>query len=92
MSKTNFVNQEIDADHVWINISKGKSVRAAVLLSIITGGYGREDIARGVYNLEDATVSTVKEMIRCANEGENIRFYVIETADVETSEEVDKDD
>ena len=87
MSNTVFVNQEIDADHVWINISKGKLVRAAVLLSVTTGGYGRADIARGVYALEDATVSTVKEMIRCANEGKNIHFYVIETSEVETSEE-----
>lgn len=80
MSKSVFVNSEITPDHVWINISKGKTVRAAVLT-----GCGK--IYRGVYKLEDEMVSTVKEMIRCAEEGENIRFYVLDTVDVDTSEE-----
>ena len=80
MSKTVFVNQEIDPDHVWINISKGKTVRAAVL-----AGCGK--IYRGVYKLEDEIISTVKEMIRCAEEGENIRFYVLEEVDIDTEGE-----
>ena len=73
MSK--FVNQEIDPDHVWINISKGRKVRAAVLLSISTKF---SSINIGVYKLENETISTVKEMVRYAKEGENIRFYIIE--------------
>ena len=86
MSKQVFVNSEITPDHVWINISKGKTVRAAVLLNIFTKP-GRGNICRGVFKLEDETISTVKEMIRCAEEGENIRFYILEYADVDTSEE-----
>ncbi|MBR2245766.1 MAG: hypothetical protein IJ880_01850 [Bacilli bacterium] len=66
-----FVCQEIDPEHVWINISKGKTVRAAVLTAC-------GNICRGVYKLEDEMLSTVKEMVRCAEEGENIRFYIIE--------------
>lgn len=69
MSK--FVNQEIDPEHVWINISKGKTVRAAVLIAC-------GNIHRGVYKLEDEILSTVKEMVRWAKEGGNIRFYIIE--------------
>ena len=74
MSK--FVNQEIDPEHVWINISKGNRMRAAVLLSIYNES-GR-NINMGVYKLERETIDTVNEMIRCAKEGENIRFYIIE--------------
>lgn len=75
MSK--FVNQEIDPKHVWINISEGKIVRAAVLLSVLTKT-GFSNINMGIYKLEDETISTVKEMVRCAEEGQNIRFYIIE--------------
>lgn len=75
MSK--FVNQEIDPEHVWINISKGNRMRAAVLLSILTKS-GCSNINMGVYKLERETIDTVNEMIRCAKEGENIRFYIIE--------------
>lgn len=80
MSKQVFVNSEITPDHVWINISKGKTVRAAVLA-------GCGNIYRGVYKLEDELISTVKKMVDLAKEGGNIRFYVIEYADVDTSEE-----
>jgi hypothetical protein len=73
MSK--FINQEIDPEHVWINISKGMMVRAAVLLSIDTGRY---NLVKGVYKLEDEAVRSVNEMIRLAKERENIRFYIIE--------------
>jgi len=73
MSK--FVNQEIDPEHVWINISKGKLVKAAVLLSIDTGRY---NLVKGVYKLEDEAVRSVNEMVRLAKEGENIRFYILE--------------
>lgn len=72
-----FVNQEINPDHVWINISKGKIVRAAVLTSIITKS-GCNNIISGVYQLEKESIGTVKEMVRCAEEGENIRFYILE--------------
>lgn len=75
MSK--FVNQEIDPDHVWINISKGNMIRAAVLLSRLTEP-GHSDISMGVYKLERETIGTVNEMIRCAKEGGNIRFYILE--------------
>ena len=73
MSK--FVNQEIEPDKVWINISKGKIVRAAVLISINTDNYNTN---MGVYRLDNESVSSVKAMVRLAKEGENIRFYVIE--------------
>ena len=73
MSK--FINQEIDPEQVWINISKGKLVKAAVLLSIDTGRY---NLVKGVYKLEDEAVRSVNDMIRLAKEGENIRFYIIE--------------
>lgn len=86
MSKTVFVNSEINPDHVWINISKGKIIRAAVLVNIFNKP-GCSNINRGVYKLEDETISTVKEMIRCAEEGENIRFYIIDTVDVDTEGE-----
>lgn len=76
---TKFINQEINPDHVWINISKGKIVRAAVLLSILTKT-GFSNINMGIYKLEDETIGTVKEMVRCAEEGGNIRFYIIEEA------------
>ncbi len=79
MSK--FVNQEIDPEHVWINISKGKMVRAAVL---ITCG----NICRGVYKLEAETISTVKEMIIHAKVGDNIRFYIIEEVKEEDNNNV----
>lgn len=71
MSESGFTNQEIDSEHVWMNIGKGKSVRAAVLTP-----YGI--IHRGVYKLEDETIAVVKEMVRLAGEGENIRFYILE--------------
>lgn len=73
MSK--FVNQEIDPEHVWINISKGKIVRAAVLSSIDTKCY---NLVTGVYKLEKELISTVQEMVRLAKEGKNIRFYILE--------------
>ena len=73
MSK--FVDQEIDPEHVWINISKGKLVRGVVLSSIDTGRY---NLVTGVYKLEKETVSAVQEMVRLAKEGENIRFYILE--------------
>jgi len=78
MSK--FVNQEIDPEHVWINISKGKIVRAAVLESIITKSEYDETyrLCRDVYKLEDEKISTVKTIIKCAEKGESVRFYVIE--------------
>ena len=77
MSK--YVNQEIDPDHVWINISKGKIVYAAVLTTC-------SNICRGVYKLEAVTISTVKEMVIHAKVGDNIinmivdniRFYILE--------------
>lgn len=81
MSK--FVNQEIDPEHVWINISKGKLVKAAVLFSIDTGRY---NLVRGVYNLGDEAVRSVNEMIRLAKEGENIRFYILEEAKEEDND------
>lgn len=81
MSK--FVNQEIDPEHVWINISKGKLVKAAVLLTIDTGRY---NLVRGVYNLGDEAVRSVNEMIRLAKEGENIRFYILEEAKEEDND------
>ena len=73
MSK--FVNQEIDPEHVWINISKGKIVRGVVLSSIDTGRY---NLVTGAYKLEKEEVRTVQEMVRLAKEGENIRFYILE--------------
>lgn len=69
---SNFVNQEIDPKHVWINISKGKMVRAAILTA-----YGSR-LLRGVYKLDEETISTVKEMVDLAKAGENIRFYILE--------------
>lgn len=73
MSK--WVNQEINPEHVWINISKGKKVLAAVLVSMYSGHI---NIVRGVYKLEDEAVGTVKEMVKCAEESGNIRFYILE--------------
>ena len=73
MSK--WVSQEINPEHVWINISKGKTVRAAVLVSEYSGN---TNIVRGVYKLEDESISTVKEMVKCAEESGNIRFYILE--------------
>lgn len=70
MSK--IVNQEIDPEHVWINISKDKTVRAAVLTSYGNG------LIRGVYKLEAETINTVKIMVDLAKKGESIRFYIIE--------------
>lgn len=75
MSK--FINQEIDPEHVWINISKGKIVRAAVLISVLNRS-GFSNTSMGVYKLGNESVDHVKEMVRLAKEGENIRFYVIE--------------
>lgn len=75
MSK--YVNFEIDPDHVWINISEGNIVRAAVLLSILTNS-GFSNINMGIYKIEDESIGTVKEMVRCAKEGKNIRFYILE--------------
>lgn len=72
-----WVNQEINPDDVWINISKDKTVRAAVLVSMY---FGHVNIVRGVYKLEDEAISTVKEMVKLAEEGENIRFYILEEA------------
>lgn len=69
MNKSGFVSQEIDPEHVWINLSKGNIVCAAVLT-------GCGSICRGVYKLEDEIVSTVKEMVKYAEAGENIRFYI----------------
>lgn len=80
MSK--FVNQEISPDHVWINISKEKDVRAAVLNNIRKGC--EYAVPKGVYELEDETVSFVKRLIQLAEDGENIRFYILE--DVEDKE------
>lgn len=73
MSK--FVNQEIDPEHVWIDISKGKLVRGVVLSSIDTGRY---NLVAGVYKLEKEIISTVQEMVMLAKERENIRFYILE--------------
>ena len=78
MSK--WVSQEINPEHVWINISKGKTVRAAVLVSEYSGN---TNIVRGVYKLEDESISTVKEMVRFAEESGNIRFYILETVEEE---------
>ena len=72
---TKWVNQEINPDDVWINISKGKTVRAAVLVSMYSG---HTNIVRGVYKLEDEAISTVKEMVKLAEESGNIRFYILE--------------
>ena len=74
---TKFMDIEINPQHVWINISKGKIVRAAVFLSILTKS-GFSNINMGIYKLEEETIGTVKEMVRCAEEGENIRFYILE--------------
>ncbi len=71
MSESGFKNQEINSEHVWINIGKGKPVRAAVLTPCGT-------IHRGVYKLENEAIGTVQEMVRHAVEGENIRFYILE--------------
>ena len=71
MSESGFVNSEINPEHVWISISKGKTVRAAVLTPCGI-------IHRGVYKLENEAISTVKEMVRRTEEGENIRFYILE--------------
>ena len=78
MSK--WVNQEINPEHVWINISKGKTVRAAVLVSEYSG---HTNIVRGVYKLEDESISTVKEMVKCAEKSGNIRFYILELVEEE---------
>ena len=78
MSK--WVNQEIDPCDVWINISKGKTVRAAVLVSECSG---HMNIVRGVYKLEDESISTVKEMVKCAEKSGNIRFYILELVEEE---------
>ena len=88
MSRTAFVNEEINPDNVWLCISKGKRVRAAVLFSVfnITPD-GRRDINKGVYDLHDETVERVKDMIKAADNGENIRFYILEEKDVDASEE-----
>lgn len=85
MSKSIFVNQEIDPECVWINISKDKIVRAAVLFTICRPV--KADICIGVYTLDNESVSFVKDLIECADEGENVRFYILEETDVETSEE-----
>lgn len=69
MSK--FVDQEIDPEHVWINISEGKIVLAAVLAS-------HGVLFRGIYKLEDELISTVKDIVDLAKEDKNIRFYVLE--------------
>lgn len=73
MSK--FVNQEIEPEHVWISISEGKMVRGVILLSINTDHYNTN---MGVYRLDNESVSSVKNMVKLAKEGENIRFYILE--------------
>jgi hypothetical protein len=75
-----WVNQEINPEHVWINISKGKTVRAAALVSEYSGN---TNIVRGVYKLEDESISTVKEIIKCAEKSGNIRFYILEMVEEE---------
>lgn len=72
--------QEIDPDDVWINISKGMTVRAAVLIHALDGLI---TIRRGVYKLEDEAISTVNRMVRIAKEDKSIKFYILE----ETKEE-----
>lgn len=79
-----WVSQEINPGDVWINISKGKTVRAAVLDSVYSGN---TNICRGVYKLEDESISTVKEMIKCAEDGGNIRFYILELKEEKEKEE-----
>lgn len=79
-----WMNQEINPEHVWINISKDKTVRAAVLVSEYSGN---TNIVRGVYKLEDESISTVKEMVKCAEDGGNIRFYILELKEEEEKEE-----
>lgn len=79
-----WVNQEINPEHVWINISKGKTVRAAVLVSEYSGN---TNIVRGVYKLEDESIGTVKEMIKRAEDGGNIRFYILELKEEKEKEE-----
>lgn len=78
MSK--YVNKEIDPAQVFISISDGKTVRAAVLENICTKSECGDPfrLCRDVYKLEDEKVSTVKEIVRCAEKGENIRFYILE--------------
>lgn len=61
--------------YIWINISNGKIVRGVVLLSMYTDHYNTN---MGVYRLDNESVSSVKNMVRLAKEGENIRFYIIE--------------
>lgn len=77
-----WVNQEIKPEDVWINISKGKTIRAAVLLTMYSGHI---NIVRGVYKLEDEAITTVKEMVKCAEESKNIKFYILEV--IEEGEE-----
>ncbi len=44
-------------------------------------------IPSGVYKLEDETVGFAQRLVTYAENGENIRFYVLDTVDIDTSEE-----
>lgn len=81
---TAIVNEEIKGEEIWNHISKSKHVRAAVLKSIISVQGG---IPYGVYKLEDESINFAQRLVAYAENGENIRFYVLDTVDVDTSEE-----
>lgn len=84
MSNTAIVNEEIKGDEIWNYISKNKSVRAAVIHGIVSFQGG---IPSGVYKLEDENISFTQRLIKYAESGENVRFYVLDKVDVDTSEE-----
>ena len=81
MSTSATVNEEIRGEEIWNYISKNKPVRAAVIQGIVSFQGG---IPSGVYKLEDETVNFAQRLITYANNGENIRFYVLSTVDIDT--------
>ena len=81
MSASAIVNEEVRGEEIWSYIAKNKLVRAAVLKSIISVQGG---IPSGVYKLEDETVNFAQRLVTYAENGENIRFYVLDTVDVDT--------
>lgn len=77
-SVINVVNEEIKGEEIWNYIAKDEQVRVAVLKTISSFAGG---IAAGVYMLEDESVSFAQRLVKFAEDGENVRFYVLKTVE-----------
>ena len=81
MSK--WVNQEIKGEEIWNYIAKNESVRAAVIKGVISV---LGSIPDGIYALEDEPVNFAQRLVKFAENGENIRFYVLKTVEDDKEE------